>query len=247
MLNWMSKNEIWFEVITDDADAVDEIYADAQETYVVKRLSQKVVSLLTTKPEEGEEADVLGLFVSEDPTAEEDRWLNNVIEAAMKEGFKAYALNDGLVEIDLGGGESATQQEEEEEEEVPAAAKPAPSKRAAKKAAAPSDNGGTKAKKSYTRDELEELDLDGLKEIASDLGITLPPRTRMATYIDHILGENKDDSPSVEVTKPAVTKTVESNGDDDEDAVEIEGVIEAFDIEDIVDQVFARLVQALQA
>lgn len=69
----------------------------------------------------------------------------------------------------------------------------------------------------------------------------------MATYIDHILGENKDDSPSVEVTKPAVTKTVESNGDDDEDAVEIEGVIEAFDIEDIVDQVFARLVQALQA
>ena len=133
---------------------------------------------------------MLGLFVSDDPAAEEDRWLNNIIEAAMKEGFKAYGLNDGLIEIDLGGGAAAeTQQEEEEEEEVP----PTPTKRASKKAAA-SPNGAKPTSTTYTRDDLEDMELDQLKEIAASKGIELPPRTRMATYINEILGVPKEDS-----------------------------------------------------
>ena len=242
LLNWLSKNEIWFEVITDDADSVDEIYADAQETHVVKRLGQKVVSLLNTKPEGDESADLLGLFVSDDPAAEEDRWLNAIVQAVMEAGFPAYGLNDGLVEIDLGGDGAAEDEETQQEEEaVPPPAKKVASKKAA---AAPAP-----AKpKTYTRDELEDMDLDGLKEIAVAQGLDLlPSRSRMATYIDYILGESKDDAPSVEVTKPPVTKTVEDNGEVDE----IEGELEEFDIEGIVDEVTAkvieRLVQALQS
>ena len=54
LMKWLASNEIWFEVVTDDADSMDEIYADAQEVYTVKRLGQKVVNLLNTKPEENE-------------------------------------------------------------------------------------------------------------------------------------------------------------------------------------------------
>jgi len=238
LVNWLAKNEIWFEVITDDADATDEIYADAQETYVVKRLGQKVVSLLNTKPEEGESADLLGLFVSDDPAAEEDRWLNNIVQVVMEAGFPAYGLNDGLVEIDLGGdGATAAATEDEEEDEVPT-----PTKKPAKKVAAAASANGAKPKtKGYTRDELEDMKLDDLKEIAEGMGFTLPPRTRMATYIDRILGEGKDDTPAVEVSTPPVTKTVE-----DGEVEEFEGVVEGFDIEDIVDKVIERLIQALQ-
>lgn len=236
LLKWLTTNEIWFEVVTDDADAMDEIYSDAQEVYTVKRLGQKVVNLLNTKPEDGESADVLGLFVSDDPNAEEDRWLNNIVQAAMEAGFKAYGLNDGLVEIDLGGEGAETQQEEEEEEEVP----PTPTKRASKKAAA-STNGAKPTSKTYTRDDLEDMELDQLKEIAAAKGIELPPRTRMATYIDRILGVSKDDTPSVEITSPPVTKTTAAGNGDEAD----------LDFDEMVDkvtgEVFARLIQALQA
>ena len=50
----------------------------------------------------------------------------------------------------------------------------------------------------YTREQLEELNLNGLKEVAAKVGIELPPRTRMATYIEAILGNAKDEE--VEVT-----------------------------------------------
>ena len=238
LLTWLSKNEIWFEVVTDDDEAMDEIYGEAQETYVVKRLGQKIVSLLNTKPQEGEEADVLGLFVSEDPGAEEDRWLNNIIESAMKEGFKAYALNDGLIEIDLSSGTPAAAEAEEEEEP-----KKVPAKKAvAKKAPAPSSNGG-KTAKTYTRDELEEMDLDQLKDIAVAKGLELlPSRTRMATYIDHILGES---TPAVEVTQPPVTTTTEATEGDT-----VTGALELVDngwIEKTADLVIEKLIKALQA
>ena len=132
LVSWLVKNQVYFEVLTDDADAMDEIYGDAQEIHVAKRLGQKVVSLLNTKPEDGEDADVLGLFVSDDPAAEEDKWLNNIIQAAVDAGFKAYGLNDGLVEVDLRWSRGTDRQPKRKRRSVPT-----PSKRAAKKAAAP--------------------------------------------------------------------------------------------------------------
>ena len=238
LVTWLTKNEIYFEVVTDDEDSMDEIYAEGQETHTVKRLGQKIVNLLNTKPEEGEDADVLALFVEDDPAAEADRWLNNVIQLAMDAGFKAYGMNDGMVEIDLDGADSTNAPEEEEEAEVPAAK---PTKRAAKKATAkPSDNGEGAAKpsKSYTRDDLEEMELGELKEIAAAKGIELPPRTRMGTYIDHILGETKDATPAVEVESPPVTKTV-SNGDEEEN-LGIDGLVDQ-----VTAEVFKRIVAAL--
>ena len=230
-VNWLMKNELYFEVITDDADAMDEVYAEAQETHVVKRLGQKVVNLLNTKPEENEDADVLALFVSDDPAAEEDRWLNNVLEAAAKEGFKIKAFNDGLTELDLDAADDDAEPEPEEEEEVPTK----PTKRAAKKAPAAAP---AKAK-TYTRDELEEMELDQLKVIAAEKGIELPLRTRHATYINEILGDK--DAPAVEISTPPVTKTVQSSNGD-EDNTGIDGLVD-----EVTEAVFKRLVQALQA
>lgn len=203
LVKWLGKNEIYFEILTDDADAVDEVYAGGQKTHTAKRLAQKLSGLLDTLPERGSDdatendsgSTILALFVSDDPTAEEDRWLSTTIQAVANEDIKALVLNDGLVEIDLSEEAAAA---EAEPEETPAPAKKAaskkapvaPSKKAAPKPAAPEEPepdevGG------YSREGLEEMELGDLKEIAAKLDITLPPRTRAATYIDAILGEGK--------------------------------------------------------
>lgn len=205
LVKFLHTNEVYYEVLTDDADSMADIYENSQNTHTAKRLAQKVVNLLNNSPEEDEGADILALYVSDDPDAEEDRWLNTIVQAANDADFKSYVLNDGLVEIELAGGE---EEEEPEPEPEPEPAKPAkasktPSKKAAAKPKAeepeeeeePEDLGPV----TYSRDELEDMDLGQLKEIASKRGITLPPRTRPKTYIDHILGEAPGSAPEAEV------------------------------------------------
>lgn len=227
LVTWLRKNDIWYEVITDDADALDALYKGYQEVHVVKRLGQKIVNLLTTKPEEDEEACILALFTVTDPAAEEDRWLNLIVEQAVKAGFKAYSLTDGLLELEVSSTPSdTTTQEPEGQDDVPTKT---PSKRVAKQAAAKS--------KSYTRDELEEMDLGQLKEIAVANGITLPPKTRPKTYIDHILGEAKPDAPIAEVTIPPVTRTMTA---DEPDEPDFNGMVEQ-----VTAAVIERLISAL--
>jgi hypothetical protein len=230
LVSWLHKNEIYYEVVTDDADSVSDIYDQAQETHTAKRLAQKVANLLQTKPEDDEDAVILALFVSEDPAAEEDRWLNTIIRSAMDEGFKALALNDGLTEIQVDGDSP-----EEEVEDVT----PKPTKKTvAKKAPQPVEEEPAKQAPvgAYTREELEELDMAALKEIAAGMGIELQPRTRMATYIDHILGEVKADAPAVEVSEPPVTKVLDHD---------VSGNGDLPVIDEIVEQVLDRLVALL--
>ena len=185
LMSWISKNEIYYETIG-DGDEVAEIYDGAQEKHTAKRLATKIVNLLNSKPEEGESADVLALFVSDNPEAEEDRWLNETIQVVIDGSFTVLALNDGLVEVDL-SDEAETA--EQEPDEAPAPAKKAAAKKvAAKKAAAPAaeveeDPGA------WTREALEDKSLDVLKTIAANSGISLPPRTRASTYVSAILGE----------------------------------------------------------
>lgn len=232
LVSWLHKNEIYYEVVTDDEDSMSDIYDQAQETHTAKRLAQKVASLLQTKPEDDEDAVILALFVSEDPAAEEDRWLNTIIRSAMDEGFRALALNDGLTEIQVDGGSP----EEEVEDVAPKPAK----KVAAKKAPQPVEEEAAPAKPApvgaYTREELEEMDMAALKEIAATRGIELPPRTRMNTYIDHILGEVKADAPVVEVSEPPVTKVLDHD---------VSGNGDLPVIDEIVEQVLDRLVALL--
>ena len=210
LVTWMDKNQIFYEVITGDPDTLDDIYENRQATHTAKRLGQKVVNLMNTKPEEEEGADLLALFVSEDPDANEDRPLNNVIQAVVDAGYKTYALNDGLIEVDLSTpeGEGTSEEEVEESPPPPAAAKKVPAKKtAAKKVAAepaPVEEApeitGMGEPEEWTREVLENLNLDQLKEIATEKGSELAPRTRMSTYIDAILGE-KEEAPSVEVDR----------------------------------------------
>jgi len=211
LVKWIEASDIYYEVITDDAEAMDATYSSPQETHVAKKLSQKVLSLLDSKPEDGEEAELLALFFSDDNSAEEDRWLNQVCQDVFDAGIKVRALNDGLLEVDLSEVAEAAEAEPEQED-----AKVLPIKSAAKKAVA--KKGGAAPRrdtpvseeddvpdassadgKSYTRDELEEMELPALKEIAKAKGIEFPSRTRMTTYIDAILGE---DRPTAEVTQP---------------------------------------------
>jgi hypothetical protein len=241
LVSWLHKNEIYYEIVTDDADSVSDVYSQAQETHTAKRLAQKIGNLLQTKPEDDEDALILALFVSEDPSAEEDRWLNTIIRSAMDEGFRALALNDGLVEVQVDGGAPA-----KEEEAVAETPKKTPAKKAAARPAEPepeTEQMTLPGTGGYTREQLEDLDMGALKEIAAGMGIELPPRTRMNTYIDHILGEVKGEAPAVEVTEPPVTKVIEhevplsgssgTNGD-------------LPPVDEIVEQVLDRLAKLLQ-
>lgn len=238
LVTWLHKNEIYYEVVTDDADAMADIYSGSQNTHVAKRLSQKIVNLLGTASEEDETADVLALFTSDEPDAEGDRWLITALQATMAAGYPALGLNDGLVPIDMTGGEA----EPEQEEEAVAPTKKTASKKPTKKAAAASPDEEVEQPTlfdSYTREDLEEMELPQLKEIAAAKGIELPLRTRMATYISHILGE-AEEGVAVEVTEPPVTITTDS-GTRTSNAAWNGNV----DIEVVADKVFALVIEKL--
>lgn len=218
LVAWFVANEIYYEVISGDADADDKLYDTAAETHSVKSLATTVVKLLNEKPEDEETADVLALFASDDPDAEEDRYLNEVAQAAVDAGFTVFALNDGMVEVDLTTGEEEPAAAAPDPVPVKAAAKKAAAKKAAapKPAAAEADDEPTGE---ITREFLEERSLDELKAIAANRGIELPPRTRHATYIDRILGTDEP-TPEVEVEEievPEIEDVVQvaigTNGD----------------------------------
>lgn len=217
LMKWLATNEVYYETIGDGSEVPD-IYDGTQQRHTVKRLGPKVLSLMNEKPEDGEDADLLGLFVSDDPEDEADRWLIDVMQTVAEGGFPLFALNDGLMEVDLSEEEGPEEEPEpEEEEEAPAPAKKAAAKKAAapaKKAAAAKapaaeDEEAPEPEGDYTREDLEERSLDELKEIASTIGISLPPRTRMTTYIDAILGEGKE-TPTVEVAPEEAPVSVAS-------------------------------------
>ena len=198
IVDWFGRNELYYETVSDDPESAADIYSTASDTRKSKKLATTVVEALNGAKGDGEGADVLALFASDDPTAEEDRWLNLVIQAAADAGFKSFALNDGMVEIDVAAAEAKTAEAEPDEEAAP----PKASKRPAKKAAAPVAEAEPETNGAYTREQLEAMELPEIKEIASGLGIELPARTRGTTYIDHILGEEKGDGPVVEVAEP---------------------------------------------
>ena len=188
MLAWMNKYNVWYGMVTSDGSSVDDIYKEAVETHEAKRLVPTVLELLQLAPDEGEDADLLVLFASDDYSAPSDQWLNDVGRAVQDAGFPVLALNDGLVEMDFSDVEPP-----EEDDDTPEPT-PIKSKRAA---ATPveedaSTDEAAAAPGQYTRDQLEEMDLSKLKEIAADLGITLAPRTRIPTYINAILGESSE-------------------------------------------------------
>ena len=253
LVTWLTKNTIYYEVVTDDPESMSDIYIEPQETHTAKKLSQKVVSLLQAKPEEDEGAEILALFVDvSDVRAPEDRWLNGVIQSASDAGYPTRALNDGLVEIDL--SDSAAEPE-------PATVTPITKKSVAKKVAPqpaiPATSDMTTADTEVseedvpepapaaptsaeipTREELEEMEPAEVKNVAAAMGITLPPRTRATTYIDHILGEGKADAPPVELTKEyADANTPVYNGDLDMDAL----------ADKVVDMIWERIQKAFTA
>jgi hypothetical protein len=249
MVGWLEKNEIYYEIVTDDPASVSELYAQPQEIHTAKKLTQKVIGLMQSKPEEGEPTEILALFFDvNDASAEEDRWLNGVIQAAYDAGYPTRALNDGLVEVDL-STEAAELEQEPEPEEVAPVAKKAPAKKAAAKKAAPrtpvsaEDDEELEAPADLgsqplvTREQLEDMEPSEIKEVAAAMGIVLPPRTRATTYIDHILGEAKAAAPMAEV----------SEIEDIPEMIELEGTISpAIDPEEIAGRVAVILWEKIQ-
>jgi hypothetical protein len=244
LTTWLQGNDLFYAIVTDDKASLHQCYSSAAQTFVAKGLAKKVISLIESEPEDGELVDVLALFTSDDPEAEEDRWLNDLMGEIAEAGHTIRALNDGLTVLDF---ESSPEEEEveqsEEEEEV--RSKKAPAKKAAPSKTAPSK--GAKPKSAaqpepeeeseeeveeveLTREDLEAMDLTELKEIAKANGIELPPRTRTTTYIDAILGV--DDTPAAEVEE------VSSNGQGDD--LDLDDLAEA-----VANILIGRLVKAL--
>jgi hypothetical protein len=231
LVTWLEKNEIYYEVVADDPKSMSEIYSQPQDTHTAKKISQKVVALMQSKPDEDETAEVLALFSDvNDATASEDGWLNGVIQAAFDAGFVTRALNDGLVEVDLSDAAAA---EEAEPEATPPGKPLKTTKKVAKKADTPvSAEGGTPASSISSvlmvpsREELEDMEPSEIKDVAAKLGIVLPPRTRATTYIEHILGDKAqatpvavEDIPIIEHVHTIDAEAVSTNGYVDPEAL----------------------------
>lgn len=180
LVNWLNTNNVWYDTIG-DGSAVDKLYSEGQNVYEAKRLAPKVVELMGELPEEGEaKSRLLGIWSSDDFSAEEDRWLNDVGTAVAKADYAVYALNDGMVEIDM-----LADEEEPAAEPEPEAAAPTKTK----KPKPPTDDEPVAAAGAYTREALEAMGRDEIVAIAIELGIDLPSRTRTPTFIKRILGE----------------------------------------------------------
>jgi hypothetical protein len=239
LMAWITERQVFFQVITSDKKAMSEIYKNADEVYEVKRLAPKVLSLMQEFGAD-EEAAMFGLFVNNDEEVEEDRWLNDVMASVVEE-FKVYAMNDGLVELGLDEGEEGEEAEPEEEPEPPAKVKSATKKAAAKPPARDEDDEEGEEEEAepddgvYTREQLDAMDIGQLKEVAASKGITLPPRTRMPTYINAILGEDGTPEAEVEEVGEVALAGVSGNGDS-ADGIDYDGLATL-----IVDKLFERL------
>jgi hypothetical protein len=230
---WLAENELFYAVVTDDKSSLHSTYNSRAQIFEAKQLTKKILSLLQSEPEGDEGVDVLALFTSDDPEAEEDRWLNDLCGEISAAGHTIRALNDGLTVLDF------ESQPEEEEEEVVA---PTKSKTKPKLAAVPEPEiemvEVVTGMQEINREYLETLDLPALKEIAAGLGIELPPRTRSTTYINTILGED-DDTPEAEVEEIAATNG-HAGADVDLDA--LADVLTDLVIANIIKKVTASLV-----
>lgn len=192
LLHWLTENDVHFETISDDKEPSSE-YALSKEHYTAKRLAPKVLEVIEmVKTDYEEDSRLLGLFVSDDPTAEEDRWLNDIVFAVAEAGYGVFALNDGMAPVDLEDADEVEAEVVEPDEPVEAPA-PAPALTIVPDLPKPA----------YTREELEGMDLTEVKHLAAEAGITLPPRTRFPTYVKALLGEEGDAAPAeAEVTEP---------------------------------------------
>lgn len=201
LMAWMDKEDVWYDVLSDGTFDT-KVYTDPQTQHTAKRIAPKVVELMQTITAEGEDAVLLAMWSDDTFENEADRWLNDVGKAVQTAGFKVLALNDGLVEIDM--LDEVPEPEVEAEAEGEPEAAPSKSKASKKAAAAsPTKEEDTAAPTGeHTRESLGELDLPALKAIAANLGISLPPRTRMSTYIDAILGEGGPGEAEVEDAPP---------------------------------------------
>ena len=231
LMNWVHAQELYFEVLSSDTKGLDAMYKGAQQYHEVKKLAAKAASLMQEKPEDGESADMLALFVSDDPEADEDRWLNDIVQAVADEGCQILALNDGLTVVEM---EESEEVEEPEPEPAPAPAKKAAAKKvAAKPATAPAPEEDTDiATDPLTRDQLESMTLPQLKEVAEVRGVSLPPRSRMQTYVNALLGEGEEEAPPQAEVEAVVAPEIEEI---EEAAMEevIEGLIEQGLVEEV--------------
>lgn len=223
LMAWLTSHECYYETVGPEANSADKIYAGSQDKHPVKGVASKIVQLMREKPEDGETAHLLALYASDDPEAVEDAELNAVVEAVLSAGFEVLAFNDGLAQISL--VEGAEVEEEAVLQQLPGLEDDDPSL----------DDAWV------TRENLEGLTSDEVKVIAARFGITLPPRTRAATYINAILDRDKgEEVPEAEVE-------MIGGAEDEEDAVRASRNGSPHDPFDMVRSVLRSLGEALIA
>ena len=232
LMDWIAERDIWYAVITDDKKGMSPIYKTAQETYEVKRLAPKVLSLMQEKPAPpgedddgnptpGEGAALFGLFVNNDADVAEDGWLNDVMASVVEGGFKIFSMNDGLVELGLpGGGE---EEEDEDEPDNVVEMTPKSKSKVPTQPQLPGLEDEPEPSGTPTRDELEDMNSEQLRALGATMNLEFPPRTRMTTMIKEILGEGGTEAEVEAVEVPDVPEDEEDLAEEPEEGMTIVG------------------------
>lgn len=221
---WLNQFDLHYSLVTPAGVTASEDYTGVSEFIDCDRPSDmaEVMEMLRAKPEENdgkeEDAVALALFCDIAADSPEDHELIVTLTATIGAGFKAYALNDAMEEIELRTEEAVPLPEDAVKPKVeePVAEAPAPEVDEA-------DDGPLPLDKVY----LDGLTAAEVKELAKGMGITY---TNKAEAIAAILASQDEPVGAVIVDK-GITGTPISD-EDEALFVEVDG--EVYPTEDIV-------------
>lgn len=217
MSKWAINNELPYEAVTDQATSKTK--AHAQRAMIDGATKTHVVSDIPSQIVKLlEKAPGPSLFVF--LNAEDPEECGEIVQAAVDAGVPAYDLLDDMARLEPPPGD-------EDETPEPEA----------------SDDGEDYP---VTRDELEAMERDELREIAKELGV-IPPRSKEA-MIDAILeaqGDEPEDEPEAEKEAPEPEPEPEAEADEEtEDVVTVvKGLLDDFKAG--MDDFSARLLDSL--
>jgi len=187
--DWIIDQQIPFEAVVTDDSAADRkfkpILAEAEKEHKVARVPHKIVNLL----EKAAEPRLVILWDDDDGDCEA------AMDKAIEKNIECLDLTNGLDKLEYDADEPEGGGEPEED------AKPAKKSKADDENAEDTSGEQDGVDNPYTRDELEAMDSDALKDIAGEWGLTVPPRSRAKKYIEAILaaqGEAPADEPEDE-------------------------------------------------
>ena len=227
LVDWLNKHDMYFALLQLPGVQPSEAYQGVAEFIDVDKPSDmaEVMEVMRAKPDENggktEDAVALALFCDIAADSPEDHELIVTLTATIGAGFKAYALNDALEEIELRTEEAVPLPEDAVKPKVeePVAEAPTPEVEAEE-----ADDAPLPLDKSY----LDGLTAAELKEMCKGMGMAYPGTK--AEAVAAILAHTAEPV-GAEIVDKGITGTPISD-EDDALFVEVDG--EVYPTEDIV-------------